>query len=93
MSNLRKSHHMTEIIIKMCDYDFEVGEMEREIFSKKATIETIFNYMDLFFQLFSGQTDETFIIVLRHMNELRKYYSTTTYNNGSGTAVTNGMAV
>ena len=40
---------------------------------QKALLETIFNYIDLSFQLFSGPTDETFATVLRHMNDLRKY--------------------
>ena len=37
-------------------------------------METMFNYIDLLFQLFLESSDETFTLVARHMNDLRKYY-------------------
>ena len=58
----------------MFDYELEVSEIEKEFFSSPTLIKIVFNYMDLSFHLFSGTTDETFTIVVRHMNELRKYY-------------------
>ena len=58
----------------MFDYDLEVAELEREIFSNPAKMETTFNYVDLSFQLFPLSFDETFTLVARHLDELRRYY-------------------
>ena len=73
MDTLRNSEHMRACIDKMSDYDLEVAEIEKEIFSILSIMETIFNYIDLSFQLFPTSTDETFNLVDRHMNDLRKY--------------------
>ena len=62
------------IIGKMFNFDLEVVEIEREIFSNPTMMETIFKHTDLCFQLFLGYSDETFNMVAGHMNDLCKYY-------------------
>ena len=42
MSKLIESQHMKEIIVKMFDYELEVVEMEKDFFTEKAMMATIF---------------------------------------------------
>ena len=65
---------MKVIIDKMFDYELEVVEIEKQIFAKPTQREIYFNFMDLSFQLFSGEFDETHVIATQRMNELRKNY-------------------
>ena len=51
MDTLRNNEHMRAFIDKMFDYDLEVAEIEKEIFSIPSKMETIFNYIDVSFQL------------------------------------------
>ena len=57
--NLRFNPHMRDIMVKMFDYDLEVSDLEREIFMVKEKIETIFNFIDVSFQLLDGPFEKT----------------------------------
>ena len=72
--NIRKNPIMVDIIQKMFDFDLEVSELDNELFFVKEQMELIFNFMDLFFQLYDGQNDPMFASLLKKMNSLRRYY-------------------
>ena len=57
----------------MLDFDRELDEIEREIFLRPLRMELMFNYMDVYFQLFPSSSDETFKIITQHLNELQRY--------------------
>ena len=65
---------MVDIIRKMFDFDLEVSELDNNLFSVKEKIEVIFNFMDLFFQLYDGPKDPIVASLLKKMVKLRKYY-------------------
>ena len=71
--NIRKNPIMVDIIQKMFDFDLEVSELDNELFFVKEKMELIFNFMDLFFQLYDGQNDPMFASLLKKMNNLRSY--------------------
>ena len=58
----------------MSDFDREVGELEKELFSVKGKIEPIFNFIDSSFQLFSDPIDDNVATLFKKLNELRRYY-------------------
>ena len=72
IESLRNNGHMRGLIKRMFDYDLE--ELEREIFSIPARMEITFNYIDVSFQLFPVSYDETFKLIARHLNDLRRCY-------------------
>ena len=74
IESLRNNEHVRGLIKRMFDYDLEVEELEREIFSIPDRMEITFNYIDLSFQLFPVSSDEVFKLIARHLNDLRKYY-------------------
>ena len=47
LEEIKKCAKLKEIIYKMFDYDVDVVEIEKEIFSNAALMETVFNYMDV----------------------------------------------
>ena len=51
MEMLRNNEFMKELIERMFDYDCEVDEMEREIFSQPLRTKLTLNYIDVSFQL------------------------------------------
>ena len=75
MKSLRNNDVMRVFINKMFDFEMEVDELESEIFSVPARMEITFNYIDLCFQLYSSSSDQTFKLVARHLNDLRRYYN------------------
>ena len=58
----------------MFDFDLEVSDLENDLFSVQEKLELIFNFMDLFFQLYDGPNDPMFTSLLKKMNNLRRYY-------------------
>ena len=74
MESLRNNELMRGLIERVFDFDREVDESEREIFSIPSRMELMFNYMDLSFQLFPSSSDETFKIIAKNLNELQRYY-------------------
>ena len=74
MESIRNNELMRVFIDKMFEYDMEVDELERNIFSIPARMEITFKYIDLSFQLFPLSSDETFKLVARHLKDLRRYY-------------------
>ena len=72
--NLRFNPHMRDIMVKMFDYDLEVSDLEREIFMVKEKIETIFNFIDVSFQLLDGPFEKTVALLNKQMVKLRNYY-------------------
>ena len=75
MESLRNHELMRGLIKRMFDYDLEVEEIERKIYSNPARMKLTFNYIDLSFQLFPLSSDETFKLIARHLNDLCKYYN------------------
>ena len=55
----------------MFDFDFEVevADKEKDIFVNPSQMETIFNYADLSFQLFTALLNETYTIVARQISD------------------------
>ena len=72
--NIRENPIMVDIIRKMFDFDLEVSELDNNLFSVKEKIELIFNFMDLFFQLYDGPMDPIVANLSKKMNNLRRYY-------------------
>ena len=72
--NLRKNPHMPDIMRKMFDYDLEVSDLERDLFSVKEKIEPIFNFIDVSFQLLDGPADKIVALLIKKITALRKYY-------------------
>ena len=64
--NLRVNPHMPDIMEKMFNYDLEVSDLERELFSVKEKIEPIFNFIDVSFQLLDGPFDDDVAILIRN---------------------------
>ena len=50
LCNIRANAHMVNIIENMFDFDIEVSELERDLFSVQENMELIFNFSDLSFQ-------------------------------------------
>ena len=73
MEMLKNNELMKGFIESMFDYDREVDEMEREIFSQPLRTELTFNYIDLSFQLFPSSSDESFRMIAKYLHELRRY--------------------
>ena len=63
---------MVDIIRKMFDFDLEVSELDNNLFSVTEKIEVIFNFMDIFFQLYDGPEDVIVASLLKKMNNLRR---------------------
>ena len=63
---------MANLIEKMFDYDLEVSDLERELFSVKEKMEPIFNFIDLSFQRFDGPFNDNVTTLLKKLNELRR---------------------
>ena len=59
----------------MFDFDLEVDELEKEVFSIPARMEITFNYIDLSFYLPRSSCDETFKLIARHLSDLNFNYS------------------
>ena len=72
--NLRANPHMREIMVKMFDYDLEINDIEKEILMVKEKIETIFNFIDVSFQLLDGPFEKTVALLNKEMVKLRNYY-------------------
>ena len=72
--NLRINPHMRDIMVKMFDYDLEVSDLEAEIFLVKEKIETVFNFIDVSFQLLDGPFEKTVALLNKQMEKLRNYY-------------------
>ena len=70
MEMLRNNELMKGLIERMFDYDREVDEMEREIFSRPLRMKVTFNYIDLSFQLFPTSSDESFKIIAKYLHDL-----------------------
>ena len=58
----------------MFDFNLEVSELDNNLFSVTEKIEVIFNFMDIFFQLYDGPEDVIIASLLKKMNNLRRYY-------------------
>ena len=71
---IRDNLIMVDTIRKMFDFDLEVSELDNNLFSLKEKIEVIFNFMDLFFQLYDGPEHPIVASLLKKMVKLRKYY-------------------
>ena len=63
MYEIMRCANIKGISSKMFDYDIEVAEIEKQIFSNPTLMGTVFNYMGLSSQLFSDADPD-----------LRKYY-------------------
>ena len=50
------------------------SDIEKKIFHKQTLMATVFNCIDLSFQLCSASSDEAFAIACRHMHDFCKYY-------------------
>ena len=72
--NIRENPLIIEIVQTLFDFDLEVEDIERDVFSVKDKLELIFNFMDISFQSMEGPMDVTIANLLKRMNELRKYY-------------------
>ena len=58
----------------MIDYDLEVSNLEKDLFSVRAKIEPIFNFIDVSFQLLDGPADKIVALLIKKITALRKYY-------------------
>ena len=47
--NLRENPHTTETMSNMFDFDLEISDIEKDLFSVKEKIEPIFNLLMYFF--------------------------------------------
>ena len=65
---------MPGLIKRMFDFDLEVEILERDVFSSPERMPLVFNYMDLFFQIYPVTSDETFKKAVRLMKNLCRYY-------------------
>ena len=72
--NLRTNPHMRDIMVKMFDYDLEIGDIEKEILMVKEKIELIFNFIDVSFQLHDGPFEKSVTLLYEKMLKLRMYY-------------------
>ena len=65
---------MPFIIQQMFDFDIEESILEKEIFSIPEKMTLVFNYMDLFFQIQSNSTEESYKKAAVMMKNLRRFY-------------------
>ena len=72
--NIRENLLIIDIVRTLFDFDLEVVDFERDVFSVKDKLELIFNFMDISFQSMEGPMDANIANLLKRMNELRKYY-------------------
>ena len=74
LCNIREIDLIVNIIQKMFNFELEVSDLERDLFSVKEKMELIFNFIDLSFQLYNGPVDNNVATLLKKLNELRRYY-------------------
>ena len=80
MEKLRDNALMKGLILRMFDYERDRALLETEIFNFPDRMELLFNYIDLFFQLFPTSndmpiiTDEAFNTHAKYLYSLRMYY-------------------
>ena len=72
--DIKQHREILEVIELMFDFELDISEIEQKMVSIPTTLGIIFNYADLFFQLYSGTEDETYCKVVEAMDKLRKYY-------------------
>ena len=68
LEELRSEKNMVEVINVL-------SEMESTIFSITTNTELFFNFIDLSFQFFDKQINETFNKLNIHIYEIRRYYN------------------
>ena len=70
----QRNPHMVNIMQKMFDYNMEVSDVEKDLFSVQEKMELIINFIDLSCQLLDGPLDDNVAILLRKLTELGRYY-------------------
>ena len=58
----------------MFNFELEVSDLERDLFSVKEKMELIFNFIDLSFQLCNSPVNNNAATLLKKLNELMRYY-------------------
>ena len=60
MENCKNYEFMPGLIKRMFDFELEVDILKRDVFSVPDIMPLVFNYMDLFFQIYPATSYETF---------------------------------
>ena len=72
--DIKQHRGMMDGIELMFDFELEISKIKQNCFWFQQLWVSFFNYVDLFFQLYSGAEDETYCKIVVAMDKLPKYY-------------------